>query len=87
MSVPTKHLEGLIRMGKLNFLGNPVMRWMVGNVTIYTDPNANVKLDKSRSRNKIDGVAAAVDAIGGYLTKTSNQKQLYSDHTLRTVRL
>ena len=87
MSVPTKHFESLVRMGKLNFLGNPVMRWMMGNVTIYTDPNANVKLDKSRSRNKIDGVAAAVDAIGGYLTKTATQKQIYSDHTLRTIKL
>jgi len=87
MSVPTKDLEARVSRHELNFLGNPVIRWMFRNVVVYRDPNANIKLDKSRSRNKIDGVVALVDAIGGYLTKTAGQKQIYSDHTLRTIRL
>ena len=87
MSVPTKFLESEIRKGTLNFLHNPIMRWMMGNVSIYTDPNANIKLDKAKSRNKIDGVVATVDAIGGWLTKTADSKQPYSHHTLRTIKL
>jgi len=87
MSVPTKHLESEIRKGNLNFLHNPVIRWMMANVVIYVDPNANIKLDKAKARNKIDGVVATVDAIGGYLTKTAGKKPAYSDHTLRTIKL
>ena len=87
MSVPTKHLESEIRKGNLNFLDNPIMRWMLGNVTIYIDPNANIKLDKSRSRNKIDGVVALVDAIGGWLTKEGGKKSAYHDHGLRSVKM
>ena len=51
------------------------------------DPNANIKLDKGKSRNKIDGVVALVDAVGGWLTKTADNKQAYHDHTLRTIKL
>jgi phage terminase large subunit-like protein len=61
---------------------------MFRNVVIYRDPNANIKLDKARSRNKIDGVVATVDAIGGYLTKVADSaKQAYHTHTLRTIML
>ncbi len=87
MSVPTKDLEARVLRHELNLLGNPVIRWMFRNVVIYTDPNANIKLDKARSRNKIDGVVALVDAIGGFLTKTANTKQAYHSHTLRTIHL
>ena len=88
MSVPTKWMESAVLRHELNFLGNPVIRWMFKNVVIYIDPNANIKLDKARSRNKIDGVVALVDAIGGWLTKTSGKTgQIYRDHTLRTVKI
>lgn len=86
MSVPTKDLEGRVLRHELNFLDNPVIRWMFRNVTVYVDPNANIKLDKGRSRNKIDGVVALVDAIGGYLNKTSGSTgEIYTTHTLRTL--
>ena len=88
MSVPTKWMESAVLRGELNFLDCPVIRWMFKNVVIYVDPNANIKLDKARSRNKIDGVVALVDALGGWLTKTSGKTgEIYKDHTLRTVRV
>jgi phage terminase large subunit-like protein len=86
-SVPTKDMESRLRRHELNFLGNPVIRWMFRNVVVYVDPNANIKLDKARSRNKIDGVVALVDALGGYLTKTAGKRPAYSDHTLRSIKL
>lgn len=88
MSVPTKWFESAIRKTELNMLNNPVIRWMLKNVVIYVDPNANIKLDKARSRNKIDGVVAAVDAIGGWLNKTAGKsQQIYTGHTLRTLNM
>lgn len=89
MSVPTKELEAMVRRHELNFLGNPIIRWMFGNVVVYIDPNANIKLDKARSRDKIDGVVALVDAVGSWLNATARQtegnKEIYKDHSLRVL--
>jgi phage terminase large subunit-like protein len=87
MSVPTKELEAMVRRRELNFLGNPIIRWMFGNVVVYVDPNANIKLDKGKSREKIDGVVALVDAVGAWLNEQakSETKQLYTDHSLRVL--
>ena len=86
MSVPTKWVQAEVLKHRLNFLGNPVLRWMFRNVVIYIDPNANVKLDKARARNKIDGVVALADAVGGWLNKTSGKTgQIYTTHGLRVI--
>lgn len=86
MSVPTKRLESEVLKHRMNFGGNPVFRWMMRNVVVYIDPNANVKLDKAKSRNKIDGVVALVDAIGGWLSRTNGRGgDMYDDHDLRTI--
>ena len=87
MSVPTKWIQSEVLQHHLNFLGSPVIRWMFSNVVIYIDPNANVKLDKARSRNKIDGVVALADAVGGWLNKTAGKpRQIYMTHGLRVLK-
>ncbi|HNX12824.1 MAG TPA: terminase large subunit [Paludibacteraceae bacterium] len=75
MSEPTKELERMVTGAEIDLMNNPVLRWMFRNVTIYTDPNNNIKLDKSKSQNKIDGVVALAMAIGEYMTKTAGKKQ------------
>ena len=62
-SEPTKDLERWIKSKKLIHDGNPVMRWMLSNVEIETDPAGNIKISKKKSREKIDGIAALIDAI------------------------
>jgi phage terminase large subunit-like protein len=64
MSQPTKELEGLVLGAKLNHGGNPVMRWQCGNIEISIDPADNIKMDKGKSREKIDGMVALVMALG-----------------------
>lgn len=86
MSVPAKWIQTEVLQHRLNFMDNPVIRWMFRNVVIYTDPNANIKLDKARSRNKIDGVVALADAVGGWLNLTGGEtKEIYKEHTLRVI--
>ena len=63
MSPPTKELMKLTLEGKLAHGGHPVLRWMVDNVTVRTDPAGNVKMDKAKSTEKIDGAVAAVMAL------------------------
>lgn len=85
MSVPTKWIETEVLQHNLNFLYNPVIRWMFRNVVLYVDPNANIKMDKAKSRQKIDGCYALADAVGIWLTKDSGKKPAYHDHGLRSI--
>lgn len=68
MSEPTKTTEKMLMRGEINHLGNPVLRWMASNVAIKTDPAGNIKMDKSKSADKIDGMVSLVMSIGQYMT-------------------
>lgn len=43
--------------------GHPVLRWMMDNIFIRTDPAGNIKPDKEKSTEKIDGAVATVMAL------------------------
>ena len=63
MSPPTKELETLVLGEKIAHGGHPVLRWMMDNVIVRLDPAGNVKMDKQRSTEKIDGAVATVMAL------------------------
>lgn len=77
LSEPTKDLQKRLLRRELDLMNNPVLRWMFRNVAIYTDPNMNIRLNKAKSTEKIDGCAASVNAIAGYISKTANTKVAY----------
>lgn len=64
MNAPTKRLMELVLDGELAHGGDPVLRWMASNVMIYTDPAGNIKPDKGKSIEKIDGIVGLVMALG-----------------------
>ena len=84
MSMPTKQIEKLSITGELSHAGNPVMRWMCSNVSIVTDPAGNIKMDKSKSTDKIDGMVALAMAIG-LLSDKSNIQHIYQKRGIRTL--
>ena len=63
MSPPTKELMKLTLEQRLAHGGQPVLRWMMDNIFIKTDPAGNIKPDKEKSTEKIDGVVATVMAL------------------------
>lgn len=63
MSPALKELERLVKLGKFHAGDNPVMRWMVDNLRVASDPAGNIKPDKAKSLAKIDGVSATLDAL------------------------
>ena len=63
MSPPTKELMKLTLEKKIAHGGHPVMRWMADNIFIRTDPAGNIKADKEKSTEKIDGVIALIMAL------------------------
>ena len=60
MSPPTKELIKLTLEKKLAHGGHPVLRWMADNIFIRRDPAGNIKADKEKSTEKIDGVIATI---------------------------
>jgi phage terminase large subunit-like protein len=44
--------------------GHPTLRWHASNAVVRKDSAANIKLDNEKSRHKIDGMAALVNAVG-----------------------
>ena len=63
MSSPTKELMKLTLEQKIAHGGHPVLSWMMDNVTVRVDPAGNVKMDKQKSTEKIDGAVALVMAL------------------------
>lgn len=63
LSAPTKSLEKAVLGRTLRHDGHPVLRWCVGNVAVETDAAGNVKPSKKRSPERIDLVAALVNAV------------------------
>ena len=64
MSAPTKELERLVKDRVIRHGGNPVTRWMMGNVLLATDPAGNIKINKAKSGDKVDGPVSIVMALG-----------------------
>lgn len=77
MSAPTKELLRLVLGGRIRHGGNPVLRWMVDNLSVRTDPADNVKPDKASSREKIDGVVALVMALDRAIRVPRSEGSVY----------
>lgn len=67
MSYPTKEFEKQIIGANMKHDGSPVMSWMMRNISLMHDSNDNIKIDKKRSSEKVDGPVAAVMALGQHL--------------------
>jgi phage terminase large subunit-like protein len=90
MSAPTKEFEKEILSGKMNHAGNPVMTWQISNVHIQRDPSDNIKVDKAKSSEKVDGVVAAIMAKAMYMIDHGNEakpdpNEIYKNQGVRTL--
>lgn len=84
MSPPTKDLLRLVLSRKLRHGGNPVLRWMADNLVVTQDPAGNVKPNKSKSREKIDGIVAGVMALDRAVRHNS-AGSVYDTRGVRTI--
>lgn len=69
LNAPSKELERLLGLRRLRHGGHPVLRWMADNVEATRDGGGNIKPDRAKSKEKIDGIAALVDALAVSLAK------------------
>ena len=83
MSGPTKDFYRLLMEGKIIHGGHPVLRWMAGNVVVDTDPAGNIKVTKAKSKEKIDGIVAAIMALDRCIrNQTEPQGSVYDERGL-----
>ena len=78
MSEPTKNLYTLILEGRFQHNGNPVLRWMAGNAAVAQDAAGNLKPDKEKSSDKIDGIVALVMGIGRATANVTVKASVYT---------
>lgn len=82
LSAPMKELERLVLKGTsakplFRHGGNPVLRWMADNLRVYTDPAGNIKPDKARSMDKIDGFSAIASALAVAMAAEPAEESVY----------
>lgn len=69
MSEPTKDVEKLVVQHKLIHGGNPVLAWNVSNAVPRYDPAGNIKLDKEKSKMRIDAIISLITAHARAITR------------------
>lgn len=73
MTAPTKEFEKLVLSKKIAHNGHKVLRWNIDNIIVRTDPAGNIKIDKAKSTEKVDGAVALVMGLSRALLYNENQ--------------
>lgn len=85
MSAPTKELLNLVLGKRIVHGANPVLRWMADNMVVSTDPAGNIKPNKAKSTEKIDGMVALIMGIDRVSRRPKARRSVYEDHGLETA--
>lgn len=83
LAAPTAELQRLLIARNLWHGSHPVLRWNASNVAVRQDPVGNLKPDKERSTERIDGISAVVNALGRALVRdTTGGRSVYENQDL-----
>lgn len=86
LAQPTAEFVRRIIKGAVAHTGDPVTRWMVGNVAAFHDAAGNFKPDKKKSAERIDGVSAAVTGLALVIDQEQQRApSVYETRGVRTV--
>ena len=85
MSPPMKELEKVILGHKMAHGNNPVLRWMADNLVAREDPAGNIKPDKEKSIERIDGMVALIMALDRATRHEGPARSVYEERGLFTT--
>ncbi|MBC7594520.1 MAG: terminase large subunit [Kineosporiaceae bacterium] len=90
LAAPTKELQRLLLEGTearpmLRHGGNPAVRWQADNFTVAIDAAGNVKPDKGNAADKIDAIAALVNALSLVLGTEAKKVSKYETEDLAVI--
>ena len=84
LTLPTKDFRKFVFNKQIIHFGDPLLTWAVGNAVQRQDAQENIMLDKSKSTERIDPIAAIINAFS---RAVSGQTQDLSSHFLNNWRL
>ncbi len=84
MSPAAKRFERMVLGSEMEHGNHPVAAWMARNATVERDAAGNIKPTKAKAADKIDGIVAAIMAVGGATTKM-DQRSVYEDRGLLVI--
>ncbi len=85
MSPAAKQFERMVLAEELEHGNHPVATWMARNASVERDAAGNIKPTKAKAADKIDGIVAAVIAVGGATTKPANAASVYETRGLVVI--
>lgn len=85
LTAATKALEAAVLKGQLRHGGNPIFRWAAANVVVEQDHNENVKPSKLKSTERIDPIAALVNALARELIIQATKPSVYEERGVLSV--
>jgi len=80
-----KALEVAIQQRLIAHGGNPVLAWMADNLVVRMDPAGNMKPDKEKSTEKIDGIVALIMAYHRATLAGGQAESVYKTRGIRTL--
>ncbi len=80
LSLPTKSFREKVYEGKIVHGNDPVLTWAVNNAIIKMDPQENIMLDKAKSPQRIDPIAAVINAYARAMYHDTNHRVDLNNH-------
>lgn len=85
LSEPTKDFRNQVYSQNIVHDNNPVLAWAIGNAVVRQDHNENIMLDKDKSAQRIDPIAAVINAHVRASALATNKASVYEDRGLLTL--
>lgn len=82
MAPAVDEFERLLVGGRLRHNGNPVMTWCAANAIVVTDPAGNRKIAKEKATGRVDGIVAAIMAVGRSVSGQQEGPSIYEERDL-----
>jgi len=77
LNEPTRKMGALVKGGTFEHEGDPVTTWQASNVVTTKGNRGDVRPDKEKSADKIDGIVAAIMALGRAMLEAPKKKSRY----------
>lgn len=84
LSLPTKDFRKLVFNKQVVHFRDPILNWAVSNAVQRQDAQENIQLDKSKSTERIDPIAAVINGFTRAMVGENN-RSVYESRGVRTL--
>lgn len=85
MSPPMKEVMAAVKSGRFHHDDNPVLNWMISNVTAKEDAKENIYPRKDKPEMKIDGPVALIMGVGRCMASETVYATLPANYSLTVI--